>query len=47
MFRKSLPVGVIVILVLTLLVTMGVAYGAWTQTLLVNDTVNTGTSPPV
>jgi hypothetical protein len=42
MFRKSLPIGVIVVLVLAMLVTMGMAYGAWTKTLRVDGTVNTG-----
>ncbi len=42
MFRKSLPIGTIVIVILALLVTMSVAYGAWTKTLNVNGTVNTG-----
>jgi hypothetical protein len=43
MFKKTLPAGVIFILLLAALVTMGIAYGAWTQQLNINGTANTGT----
>jgi hypothetical protein len=43
MFKKSLPAGVIFIMLLVALVTMGIAYGAWTQQLYINGNASTGT----
>src|SRR5437763_1796314 len=36
MIKKSLPVGMIVVILLVILATMGIAYGSWTQTLTIN-----------
>jgi len=40
--RKGLPIGVIVALLILALATVGVGYGLWSQTLVINGTVNTG-----
>lgn len=42
MIRKPLPIGIIIILVLGMLVTMGFAYAAWTDTLHIDGIVKTG-----
>jgi hypothetical protein len=43
MLKKSLPFGMITIILLVSLSLMGMAYGAWTQSLSVHGTVTTGT----
>ncbi len=43
MFKRTLPVGMILVFVLIALVSLGVVYGAWTQTLTIGGTAKTGT----
>ena len=40
--RKSLPVGVLVMLLVLALVSLGVGYGLWSETLKINGMVETG-----
>jgi len=40
--RKSLPVGVLVMLLVLALATLGLGYGLWSKTLYINGTVGTG-----
>lgn len=43
MSRKSLPVVGLTLVLIVVLATAGVAYGLWSQTLIINGTVYTGT----
>jgi hypothetical protein len=40
--RKSLPIGVMVLLLIVALASLGVAYGNWNKTLYIDGTVETG-----
>lgn len=40
--RKSLPIGVMVMLLIVALASLGVAYGNWNKTLFIDGTVETG-----
>ena len=40
--RRTLPVWALALIVIVALAAMGVSYTLWTETLVINGTVNTG-----
>jgi hypothetical protein len=42
MKKKSLPIGTIFVILVLSLITIGVGYGLWSETLVINGTVRTG-----